>query len=335
MSSIGETLKPATATCDQMQPGNLTAAQSEIRVKGKSTYVPSVEIDGRNVVTVGKWLRTAIVRDEDLIEGDTITDSVRFVSSLQASGLRADIFRFAQRLPDVTPKYNFHVEWDNLAVLPVSTYEAWWKNDTEYSVRKSVNRSKKLGVDVKPVTFGDEFVTALCRIYAETPVRQGKAFWHYNKDFHAIKHELDNYLDRSRFIGAYVGDELIGSMKITYVGPVAAIMQIFSAQKHFDKRPNNALISKAVELCEQDGKPYLVYGNFLYLDPNSTLLEFKRRNGFKPVLFPTYYVPLTRKGKMALQLGLHRGIAALIPTPVVARYRKLRSLWYQRSIRVT
>lgn len=85
--------------------------------------------------------------------------------------------------------------------------------------------------------FNDEFVEATCPIYNEIPVRQGKAFWHYGKDFQTIKRELGTYLERSVFIGAYYQDELVGFMKITWVGTTGTITQILSMKRHFDKRP--------------------------------------------------------------------------------------------------
>ncbi len=36
--------------------------------------VPSVEIDGRTVITTGNWLKIAAFHDEDLVEGDTVAD---------------------------------------------------------------------------------------------------------------------------------------------------------------------------------------------------------------------------------------------------------------------
>src|SRR5256885_12912907 len=57
----------------------------------------------------------------------------------------------------------------------------------------------------------------------------------------------------------------------------------------------------------------------------STLTEFKRRNGFEPVSLPRYYIPLTLEGKVALQLGLHRGLSARIPKAVYGKLLKIRS----------
>lgn len=334
MSGI-ETLKPAAATCDHMQPGNLTAAQTEIRVKGKSTYVPSVEIDGRTVVTTGRWLRTAIVRDEELVEGDTVANPTSFIPHLRRSGLKADLFTFAQRMPDVTPKHSYHIEWENAAALPVTSFGQWWKAQTEYSVRKGVNRAKKLGVTVTVANFSDQLVEAILRIYGETPVRQGKAFWHYGKDYQSIRRALATYLDRSLFIGAYHNSELIGFMKITSVNGTATMTQILSARRHFDKRPNNALIAKAVEICETKRMSHLIYGSFVYYDPDSSLTEFKRRSGFEAVPLPRYYIPLTLKGQIALKLGLHRGIAGNIPIPLFRRFLAIRRYWYARRSKAT
>jgi hypothetical protein len=122
-------------------------------------------------------------------------------------------------------------------------------------------------------------------------------------------------------------------MKLTSVGSTAAIMQIFCAGRHFDKRPNNALIAKAVEVCEEQGKSHFVYGSFVYYDPNSTLTEFKRRNGFEAVPLPRYYIPLTIKGMIALKMGLHRGIAGNTPKPLLRLFLKVRKRWSEYKLK--
>ena len=47
------------------------------------------------------------------------------------------------------------------------------------------------------------------------------------------------------------------------------------------------------------------------------LREFKIRNGFKEILAPRYYVPLTMKGAMSVRLKLHRGLLGLLPHSVI------------------
>ena len=93
------------------------------------------------------------------------------------------------------------------------------------------------------------------------------------------------------------------------------------------------MIAKAVEICELQGLSHLIYGSFVYYAQDTSLTEFKRRNGFEKVMLPQYYVPLTLKGKIAVKLGFHRGLVGNIPRPVLSRLLKIRSLWYARRFR--
>jgi hypothetical protein len=318
---------------EQTMRSTTTGMATEIRIKGKDQYVPSALIDGRTVIATGKWLKKAAIHDEELLEGMTVRDPESFVAQLRQTGLNADLFTFAQQLPDTTPKYSYPLEWDNLAVIPITTYSNWLKNQVESSVPRAVRKAAKLGVVVKLAELDETFVNGIVGINNETPIRQGMVFWHYQKSPDAVKRENSTYADRNIFLGAYLGDELIGFMRLTCVGGVANILQILTMMKHFDKRPANALIAKAVEVCEQKGMSHLTYCNYTYKDPKSTLTEFKRRNGFEKVLLPRYFIPLTWNGKMALRLNLHHGLAAQIPQPVVRQLLKIRSFWYGRILK--
>lgn len=275
----------------------------------------------------------AAVRDEDLVEGELIADPASFILQLKQSGLDADIFTFAQKLPHTTPKYKYHMEWDNFAVIPITTFAAWEKR-AESSVRRAVRKAAKDGVVVKLAAFDDAFVNGIVRINNEAPIRQGRPFWHFQKSFEAVKQENSTYAERNSFLGAYCQGELIGFMRLTYADKVANIVQLLSMMKHYDKRPANALIAKAVEVCEQKGVSHLMYYNYIYNDPKSSLTEFKRRNGFEQALLPRYYIPLTTKGKIALSLGLQHGLVHRIPKSLLSQLLKMRSLWYERSSKV-
>jgi hypothetical protein len=307
--------------------------QDGLRVRGREILAPSVQIEGRTVVTVGRCLKIAVVRDEELIEGDTVSDLASFVSKLKTRGLKADIFTFAQRVPDARRRYDCCTEWENAAALTITSFSHWLKDVAEYSIRKGVNRASKLGVTARIVEFDDQLLDAICRIYNESPVRQGKSFWHYGKDSVLVRRALDTYIDRSVFIGAYYQDQLIGFVKMTWVGSTGTITQILSMRSHFDKKPNNILIAKAIELCESMGKRYFIYGSFVYYDPTSTLTEFKRRIGFQAIPLPRYYIPMTLRGKIALKLGLHRGVAANTPQLVFKQYLRIRKSWAEYKMR--
>jgi hypothetical protein len=302
----------------------------EIRISGKTLYVPSAEICGRRVIVTGKWIRTAEIKDEAVIEGVTIADPNSFITKLKESKLQADLFTFAQRPSEITPKYDYHREWDNWAAVRTTCFGDWWKNLPQVS-RKNVRRAAKRGVVVKIIPFDDDLVKGVHRIYNSIRVRDGRLFWHYGQEVDSVRQGLATYLDRSDFIGAYLGEELIGFLKMVYVDDTATIFHIISMDKHYDKRPQNALIAKAAQVCEQNGISHLIYGKFIYGNKRwSPLVEFKRRNGFEQINFPRYYIPLTLRGKVSVGLRLYRGLSGLIPEPILRPLLSLRASYYKR-----
>src|SRR5262245_3461203 len=331
MGSVQHGITPAAATAPVATP---SSDQATVQVRGKAVRTRSVDIDGRTVVVTGNRIRIAAVQDEDLVEGQAVTDPESFLSRLRATGLKADIFTFAQPLPDIAPRYSYRLEWDNLAVIRITTFAEWWEKRVEPSVRRAVRKGAKTGVVAKVTELDDAFVQGIADIYNETPIRQGRAFWHYQKDLETVRRENSTYPERSVLIGAYVQGELIGFLRMILVGRVGSIIQILSKMKHFDKRPTNVMLAKAVEFAEQQGKSHLVYCSYVYNDPKSSLTEFKRRNGFEQVLVPRYYVPLTLRGAVALRLNLHRGVARLVPAPVLTQLLRLREVWNRRKLAV-
>jgi hypothetical protein len=115
-------------------------------------------------------------------------------------------------------------------------------------------------------------------------------------------------------------------MKFVKVGRLAIIMQILANSSHHDKRPMNAMIAKAMEVCQQKGIEYLVYSKFQVGNKkDDDMAEFKRRNGFVPLEFPRYFVPLTTRGRVALALKLHRGVLGLLPASAIQILLKVRA----------
>ena len=303
----------------------------EIRVRGKPTMVPSVDIDGRTLIARGGWVKTAFIRDEHFTADKAVEHPEAFVAALKKSGLRADVLTFIQRPPNLQPKFSFPMEWENYAAVPVTTFAAWWDRLPQ-EARKNTRRAAKRGVEVKIVPFDDELVRGIHKICNETPVRQGRPFWHYGKDLETIKREHATYVECSDFLAAYYEGDLIGFIKLVYVDRLATIMTILALNAHYDKRPMNALLSKAMEISAQKGVEYFVYGNYVYGNKkDSSLVEFKRRNGFEQVNFPRYYIPLTLRGKIYVALRLYRGAVGLLPGPVLHLLLKIRDKFYARK----
>lgn len=230
-------------------------------------------------------------------------------------------------MPNLQVQHDFHVEWEEIAVLSIQSYEHWWKHQINPKTRNRIRKAEKEGLIVKEVPFDDDFVAGMTAIFNESPVRQGRPFSHYGKNFETVKTQFSRNIHREIMIGAYFEGELIGLIMLTNAGQFGLTGQVISSLKHRDKSPNNALIAKAVEVCASVGLPHLVYAFW----SNDSLSEFKRHCGFEPVRVPRYWVALTWKGRLALTLGLHRGWKALLPADLKARLKDLRRRWYERS----
>ena len=303
-------------------PHPLQVFTKETLEKGQPCRVSCLEIDGQTY-SIAKGPVTVVGLEDDWYEDVRNPESV--IETLRTGrGARPDIFTFWQRLPDLDPKYPFHVEWEEIAVLPIKNYDHWWNHQIKSRVRNLVRKSEKEGIRVRHCTYDDEFIRGMTAIFNEAPVRQGRRFWHYGKDFETVKRQFARFIHREEMIGAYFQNELIGFVMLGNAGNFGLTGQIISSLKHRDKATNNALIAKSVELCEKRGLGYLVY---LYWSDDS-LAEFKRRCGFEKMRTPRYFVPLTVKGSLALKLGLHRGWKAAIPDRIKIPLKKLRRSWY-------
>ena len=302
----------------------------EISIKGKQVKVKALRAENKDIIVSGKFLKTARVKEE--WDADVLSPDV-LVGELKACRSKADIFTFWQRLPDVTPKFHGHYfEWDNVAAIPVTSYEHWWNEQIRFRARNKFRKAEKSGVSLRVAILDDELVRGIMAIYNESPIRQGKPFWHYGKDLETVKRENATYLDKSDFIGAFYKGELIGFIKLVNHGRFAFIMQIVSMKQHHDKAPTNGLIAKAVEICAQKKIPYLVYAKYIYGKKGAdTLTEFKRSSGFEKIEIPRYYIPLTLKGKIALTLRLHNGLVGLLPEKLVIRLIQIRNNWYEKK----
>ena len=287
-------------------------------------------VNGREVIVLGTWLKIATLKDEEWLEGQSVADPVQFTAALRRTDLHADIFAYSGPIDVEAVVGGAKEEKDNAAVIRTSDYKAWWEALPQ-EARKNTRRAAKKGIEIRLVTFDDELVKGIKAIYDEAPVRQGRQFWHFGKNLDTVRNENATYLDRCDFLGAYFEGQLVGFMKIVYVGNVARIMQILCMNAHQDKRPMIALISKAAEVCHEKEMKYLIYGKFTYgRKADSSITEFKRRLGFEQKNFPRYYIPLTWLGRISLRFGVHAGLKGILPAWLIDKLLKIRARWLQK-----
>ena len=302
----------------------------DISVKGKWTTVPALPVDDKIIFVKGKWIKSAVVHAEEWL-GTEVSDPERCIKDLkkQKRGeVRADIFSFSQMLPNTQPKYDYPMEWQSVAAAHIASFNEWWE-DLPQATRKNVRRSQKRDVVVSVRSLDDKLISDIADLNNDSPVRQGVPYSHYGKSFEQVKKDQSSFLDRSDFICAYVGDYLVGFLKLVYRGKVASILQILPRASEQDRRPANALVAKAVELCEAKGVSYLTYGQFNYGNKkDSPLREFKIRNGFDEILVPRFHVPLTPWGAFCVKTKLNRGLVGVLPHNVISAGVRLRAAWY-------
>ena len=308
----------------------MTMGNIEISIKGKWFSVPALCFGDKHIVVTGNWLRVATVHNEEWLETE-LRDHEACIDLLKKQppgGLRADIFSFAQKLPATQPRYAYHQEWDSVAVAEVKSFQDWWEGLPQVT-RKNIRRAAKRGVFTEVRGLDEKLLQDIVTLNNDAPTRQGKAFTHYGKTIQQVMKDQSDFLDHSDYICSYSGTELIGITKLVYRGDVASILTFLPKTAQSDKRPANAMIAKAVELCEKRNISYLIYGMFNYgRKKDSPLREFKVRNGFQEVLLPRYFVPLTLWGNICIAVGLHRGIIGLLPHWTITLLVNARARWY-------
>jgi hypothetical protein len=289
-----------------------------------------MKVCGKNVRVDWRLIRVARLADEGF---EFLHDPAAVIGALRKSEARIDLFTFTQEPPEVSPKHGYRLEWDELACLPVSTFEDWWNRQINPKTRNMVRRAQKKGVTVREVPFNDALVRGISEIYNESPIRQGKPFRHYGQDLESLRQEHATFLDRSIFLGAFFEEDLIGFVKLVAAQHHAALMQIVAMLRHREKAATNALIAQAVRSCAERGIPYLVYEKFSGAkEHHGSLDDFKRHNGFQRISLPRYYAPLTLAGRVALSFGLHHRFVDHVPESVLARLREIRNAWYGRKL---
>ncbi len=289
-----------------------------------------MKVCDKEIKIQGRLIRTALIEGE---KWECPDDPEALLDGLRRCGTRIDLFTFLQKLPETSPKYAYPMEWDNLAVLPITTFDHWWTQQIRSYPRNRARQAEKRGVVLREVPFNDVLLQGLCEIYNECPIRQGRRFPHYGMTLERARAYAGTFPDRSIWVGAFLGESMIGFIKLVTdeTRTQACMVHILSMVRHKDKAPTNALIAHAVRSCADRGISYLVYENFAYgKREGDSLSHFKEVNGFQRINLPRYYVPLTRLGWASFRLGLHHKLIDVIPESVAGRFRAVRKALYSR-----
>jgi len=176
-----------------------------------------VIVDGKPITISGSLLRVAGVSPAEEHFYDVWAPE-EIIDALKERKIRADLFTFWQRIPETAPKFSYHFEWDNVAAIPLKTYEGWLKSQVHQNTRNKIKKAAKNGIEVRVVPFDDTLVNGMIEIFNESRIRQGRQFSHYGKSFQEVKEEWSSDSERCEFVGAYFGTELVGFIKLLNAG---------------------------------------------------------------------------------------------------------------------
>src|SRR5688572_23030216 len=189
-------------------PTPLRPFKKDVLIKGQPGQIRCMNFLGQTFTVTKGPVNVIRLEDEwfeDLCDPDALVAALR-----KETEIGVDVLTFWQRLPDITPRFGYHQEWDEIAVLPSKSYADWWNNQIKSRVRSQIRKAEKEGVVVRETSYDDDFVRGMTVIFNEAPVRQGRRFWHYGKDFETVKRQFSRCLYREHMIGAYYRDEMIG-----------------------------------------------------------------------------------------------------------------------------
>ena len=300
---------------------HVVSRRERIRIKGQPVEVNVVRAGGRSFVVTGGLIRAAELKD---IWAEDVGDPVAMSAVLKKGPFRIDILKFWQRLPDVTPRYPYTYAWRHIAAIPITTHKHWFEKQITQNARNKIRRAMRQGIEVREEGISDRLVRDIMQIYNESPVRRGKPFWHYGKDFETAKRELSEDMDKSIFVTAYHEGELLGFIKFFLLDRYARTILVLDKVSRRDKSPMNSLFSKVVEICAERGTSFLVYS--MWRRGNHG--RFQQSVGFMRIAVPEYCVPLTIRGRLTMRLGLQHGLRGWIPERLMIPLLSLRANWY-------
>jgi hypothetical protein len=244
---------------------------------------------------------------KDVMPSEMLTEKIREMG--------VDVFTFIERkwcytLPKTEKIHG--KENENVALLEIHSFDDWWKKIGK-KTRNMIRKAEKSGIETEKVVPNEKMTKGIWRIYNETPVRQNRSFPHYGISLQKIQENISSQ-QNAIHIGAYFNNELAGFIQLIYDSNFSMISQILSLKEHWNKAVNNALIAKAVHIDATRGIKWLMYGR---MGNHPSLDKFKRNNGFVKFPLSRYFIALTKRGKLAIKLGMHREMKDILPESII------------------
>src|SRR5262249_20070863 len=142
----------------------VTPVTHRISVKGRIRSTSALKIDDHVVVITGRFVKVAKIFDAYWLEADKLPDPSRVIAGLKEVANPPDLFTYTERVPRTEPRFDYHLEWDNVAAIPVSTHEHWLQKQISSASRRNVKTSEKKGVTVRVCEFDEQYIRGIMSI---------------------------------------------------------------------------------------------------------------------------------------------------------------------------
>src|SRR4051794_3640178 len=114
----------------------------------RSDSDPGTRVDGYKLAVSGGFIKSARLYDEYYV---SLQNAQSFVSKLRQSNFRPDVFTFMEDISESIAKRSFTWCPQSIAVLPVTTYEKWLRDQIRFKARNKLHKSHRSGVCVRTV----------------------------------------------------------------------------------------------------------------------------------------------------------------------------------------
>src|SRR6266487_100151 len=114
--------------------------QETIRWRGVPVLRDATKAENKIFIISGRFIKTANLKDEWLYDLDNPEE---VIAVLRSSLARVDLLRFWQRIPESEAKYDYYREWQDIAAIPVKSYDHWWEKQISGKTRNMVRKSQK------------------------------------------------------------------------------------------------------------------------------------------------------------------------------------------------
>ena len=235
---------------------------------------------------------------------DTSSEFLIDVNPNNLPTVQTDLFSFWNRDWIQPRTYSYPSVEDNICLLQVTSHAEWFHN-LHRKTRNMIRKNLKTQCTVRPLRFCEDTYKRILNIFHETATRQGRTFPnYYMHSFHEVEDKMAPWKDTSCLIGLFLHNELIGFTDLVFVDGYILISHFLSYTRHYDKAPNNRLMSEIVKTAEAEGISNIVYGKMA--SGNTGLNRFRLHHGFRRYPVPRYYVAISGKGRVIMKIGINR-----------------------------